>query len=452
MKCPKCNKNIPDGSMFCNHCGQRIEEGNSVILCPNSQCGKEIPSDSKFCPFCGKPLYHEDESLCLNEKDRSSVIIAYQRLDDDDDDYADSHKNVTIFKDSLENVLYSGVVKHNSFFYSLEELKQQIGNKTVINLECEFGNYLEVSATAVREIVNSKSILWGNYHGNKECNGFEVSNCGDLISQRTKKRYDGIFGNFLINFFENGEVTYHDIYDRDTEEKLYSRIPIAYGNLKNEDDREYEHWLQFYCDEVIMLVNRYSHFYLDENEVVVENFMYDNNWQSGYKIWSYSSRNRILTTFRYDEYEPRCEGIKMIRMRDEHGNIINEINADGLFLKGNFQYNKCLAIKEMRSKNIIVYIDENGNTIQVPNIRLHGEPEDFECFFVTDNVIVVNDEDGATMLTTKGEVIFDSYRMRYLSGCLVEYYDLESGHCGVIDSTGKIIIPALYDTFDVISQ
>ena len=55
MECTNCKRNIPDGSKFCNHCGQRIEESNGVIRCSNPQCGKEIPSDSKFCPFCGKP-------------------------------------------------------------------------------------------------------------------------------------------------------------------------------------------------------------------------------------------------------------------------------------------------------------------------------------------------------------------------------------------------------------
>lgn len=55
MECTNCKRNIPDGSKFCNHCGQRIEEINGVIRCSNPQCGKEIPSDSQFCPFCGKP-------------------------------------------------------------------------------------------------------------------------------------------------------------------------------------------------------------------------------------------------------------------------------------------------------------------------------------------------------------------------------------------------------------
>lgn len=451
MKCPNCNNNIPNDSKFCKHCGHHIEESNRVIKCSNLKCGKEIPSDSKFCPFCGEPLYNKVESLYLNENDRSRIIVAYQKSDSDDEDYADSHKIVTIFKDTYEDVLYFGVVEHNRIFHSLNEHQWKIGNKTVINLQCGYDDYLEVSAMGVKEKLNSQSILCGNYYGHKECFGFEGSN-GVFISQRTKKQYDDIFNNFLLNYFEEGEVTYYDIYDRYTEEKLHSRIPVTYGGVVTDDYRVFKHWLHFHCAEIILLVNRCSHFCLDENEVVVDNFMYDTNWQPGYRKWSYSSRNRILTTFRYDKYEPNYEGIKIIRMRDENGNVINEINADGLFLKGNFQYNKCLAIKEKKNKKLLVYIDENGNTIEIPNIRLHGEAEDFECFFVTDNVIVVNDEDGATMLTTKGEVIFDSYRMRELADNLVEYYDLESGHCGVIDSTGKIIIPALYDTFDVISQ
>lgn len=57
MKCPNCKRNIPDGSKFCNHCGQRIENNSGAIECP--KCNREIPSDSQFCPFCGNPLLTE---------------------------------------------------------------------------------------------------------------------------------------------------------------------------------------------------------------------------------------------------------------------------------------------------------------------------------------------------------------------------------------------------------
>ncbi len=62
MECINCKEVIPDGSKFCNHCGQRIDESNGVIRCSNHQCGKEIPTDSKFCPFCGKSLEAANES------------------------------------------------------------------------------------------------------------------------------------------------------------------------------------------------------------------------------------------------------------------------------------------------------------------------------------------------------------------------------------------------------
>ena len=68
MECPKCKKNIPDGSMFCNHCGQRIEESNSVILCSNPRCRKEIPSDSKFCPFCGSEVSSTTAGNSIQDK------------------------------------------------------------------------------------------------------------------------------------------------------------------------------------------------------------------------------------------------------------------------------------------------------------------------------------------------------------------------------------------------
>lgn len=61
MECPNCKKVIPDGSNFCNHCGQHLGGSNGVIHCPN--CDNEIPSDSKFCPFCGKPLENSSTNL-----------------------------------------------------------------------------------------------------------------------------------------------------------------------------------------------------------------------------------------------------------------------------------------------------------------------------------------------------------------------------------------------------
>lgn len=46
MICVKCGQNIPDGSLFCNHCGAKQE-----TRCP--QCGALLPTGSRFCNQCG---------------------------------------------------------------------------------------------------------------------------------------------------------------------------------------------------------------------------------------------------------------------------------------------------------------------------------------------------------------------------------------------------------------
>lgn len=47
--CIKCNASIPDGSLFCNHCGAKQE-----LVC--AACGAALPGGSKFCNQCGAPV------------------------------------------------------------------------------------------------------------------------------------------------------------------------------------------------------------------------------------------------------------------------------------------------------------------------------------------------------------------------------------------------------------
>ena len=54
MKCNKCNKEIPDISKFCLHCGAKV-----ILVC--SKCGStNIPLNSNFCPDCGNPMTKEN--------------------------------------------------------------------------------------------------------------------------------------------------------------------------------------------------------------------------------------------------------------------------------------------------------------------------------------------------------------------------------------------------------
>lgn len=67
MKCPDCNNIVPDGSKFCNHCGHKFEQENT-IKCPNSECGHLIPADSKFCPDCGYEIKVK-QSFSISKED-----------------------------------------------------------------------------------------------------------------------------------------------------------------------------------------------------------------------------------------------------------------------------------------------------------------------------------------------------------------------------------------------
>ena len=49
MICHFCGKYNPEGALFCNHCGKRLE-----LQCP--ACGRALPGDARFCNYCGTPV------------------------------------------------------------------------------------------------------------------------------------------------------------------------------------------------------------------------------------------------------------------------------------------------------------------------------------------------------------------------------------------------------------
>ena len=51
ITCPNCNKQLEDGTKFCDNCGAQLPE---TIFCPN--CGTQSSTEFAFCQSCGAAL------------------------------------------------------------------------------------------------------------------------------------------------------------------------------------------------------------------------------------------------------------------------------------------------------------------------------------------------------------------------------------------------------------
>ena len=76
MNCPKCNKELRPGSMFCDECGTKIE---SKIFCP--ECGTSNNEDATNCSNCGASLTPpvSEPILDASSKQSSFDISKYKK-------------------------------------------------------------------------------------------------------------------------------------------------------------------------------------------------------------------------------------------------------------------------------------------------------------------------------------------------------------------------------------
>jgi len=70
--CSQCSTNLPDGSVFCLKCGQKVDHAaKSVALAtipvqlPCDGCGTTLPQSAEFCPKCGQPVVSSGNGLAV---------------------------------------------------------------------------------------------------------------------------------------------------------------------------------------------------------------------------------------------------------------------------------------------------------------------------------------------------------------------------------------------------
>lgn len=68
IQCSNCNKQLEDGTKFCDNCGKQIIE---TIFCQN--CGKETSTEFAFCQNCGASL-SEETVIAENSKKKKFVL------------------------------------------------------------------------------------------------------------------------------------------------------------------------------------------------------------------------------------------------------------------------------------------------------------------------------------------------------------------------------------------
>ena len=75
--CPKCKKELKDGSKFCDACGAKITD---TIFCPN--CGNKTSKESAFCEHCGTAIKKNVTAETKAEEksqNKSEISTNYQK-------------------------------------------------------------------------------------------------------------------------------------------------------------------------------------------------------------------------------------------------------------------------------------------------------------------------------------------------------------------------------------
>ena len=291
--------------------------------------------------------------------------------------------------------------------------------------------------------------------------------CNDYYDFRTGKLYKYLVGDYLIRKSPNDPTNqYIDIIDKYTGNVLHTHIGASGNHVTKHNDGFYSVWdmnIIYSTDDEcwtfdsnkLFLFNKVCSFHLDENEQLYSNFVSNIYEKFDSTIYNaYISEERVITgVLNNGNWE-------YIRIRDYKGNIIANIPSyESLIVKHEYKYNKAIAIKTEGYRKIVFYITDIGEIIEIPNSEILGNPREIDCFFVSNNRVVINDQSDSTsedlwwngkLLDIEGNILFqcDGWIIK-LSDKYLKYYSVGSGY-GVINIDGEMVLNAEYDNVSIL--
>lgn len=272
--CPKCNKQLDDGTKFCGSCGTQIF---GIVLCPN--CGNQMSTEFAFCPNCGSSI---DEEIPSKEKPKKKtpqklflfggigvfvvavvvMITLFYRKSSPSSDYAfyikDNELFLTDFTTNNSRQIVSGIFADDFDFnnndlvdYLLNALSQIISNLYTTSRNGELLFFIEEDDLYYK-IINFSDVEKTKIDSNAYL--YHVNDTGTLVTYLTdnvlyqydikQKEKELIAGNVSIFaasddghnivYINNDDSIYVKYFGKETEmiDNGVSIIPYMTENLK----------------------------------------------------------------------------------------------------------------------------------------------------------------------------------------------------------------------------
>ena len=134
MKCTHCNEEIPDGSIFCEACGEKLVE----TLLPNYSCecptGQSKPNEFGYCKVCGiyclQPANtHVEISLNSNLAAVSDIGLCHESNQDSGDVAISKYGNIIlVVADGVSSSINPEIASETAVKTVVEVLSDYDGN------------------------------------------------------------------------------------------------------------------------------------------------------------------------------------------------------------------------------------------------------------------------------------------------------------------------------------